>query len=144
MTMTEVIAGGGIALAGTVVTQVSAFLIGHHATKSTREDAATERKRKCLTELCDAAKAYRSELAAEAARSQTATAPTSEEQRAMRVARMDYEAMVHRVEPHITEAFRAWAHKAQEWALGNEGSTSENPLWDHCMKTSGGKLREYD
>lgn len=57
---------------------------------------------------------------------------------------MDYEALAHRVEPFITEAFAEWADVAQRWALGDEGSIREITLWNHCMKTSGSALRSYE
>lgn len=140
----DTVLGGALVLVGTVLVQVMESRRTQELRRDARQDASNDRRRTVLEDFCETAKTYRSALATQQDLANSGTEPPDTTRRDLREARMDYQALLYRVDPRLIEAFTAWEKGAISWANGDGSITQENTLWKNCMKLSGHRLRELD
>lgn len=137
----DVVLGGGITLTGTVVTQCVVVWLARGERNESRRAAAEQYDRAALESVQEAAKAYRNALVAYG-RELTATNNTTEAtERALQTARMDYQALVHRLDPAVVAQLAQWEQVAVRWSQGDGSAAAEDAEWNAAMKACGAAVR---
>lgn len=140
MSAGDVILGGGITLVGTVVTQWAVLQVAGSTRREARKVAAAQYERDSLERVQEAAKTYRTALVAYNSEL-VATGSTSSTEQALKQARMDYQALVHRVDPAVVQRLASWEPVAVNWSGGIGSAAAEEVAWNDAMTTCGAAMR---
>ncbi|MBO1767061.1 hypothetical protein [Allobranchiibius sp. GilTou38] len=140
MSMWDVVVGGGLTLAGTVVTQTVAARIATKSRRAERRAASDEYDRTAIALVQDAAKDYRSALV----RYNTPVIsgevdPDAESE--LKAARMGFQAVLHRAPPKVVARLERWLAVALKWSQEEQSAETEAATWDAAMKACGAAVR---
>ena len=141
MSVLDLVVGGGIVLTGTVVTQWVAAWIPRSQRREARKIAAAEYEQRCLTELQHAAREYRTGLHAYHEELDASPSVTTATDRQLRHARMNYQALLHRVHPEVVKLSERWEAIAIDWLQGEGSEARENTAWNAVMRECGQRQR---
>lgn len=138
----DVLLGGGVTLAGTVITQWAAVHLAKGDRKDARRVASEQYDRVALEAVQDAVKAYRTSLASYNSELSETGATRSDTEGGLQRARMDYQALVHRVPPDVVAKLTTWETSATAWSQGEGGASAEAGHWNDAMRACGNAVRE--
>lgn len=138
----DVLLGGGLTLAGTVITQWAAVHLAKGDRRDSRQIASEQYDRIALEAVQDAVKVYRTSLVAYNRELGETGATGSETEANLQKARMNYEALVHRVPPHVVSKLERWEASATAWSHGEGGASTEIQEWNDAMRACGSAVRQ--
>jgi len=137
----DVVLGGGVTLAGTVLTQVVAVRVARGQRTEARRLASANYDRIALEQVQEAAKIYRTVLVAYNNELRSTSSTTGATELSLQQSRMDYQALVHRVDSAVVQRLGQWESVAVSWSQGEGSAAAEEAEWNGAMALCGQVLR---
>lgn len=141
MSTWDIVLGGAITLAGTLVTQGAGFMVAKGQRVETRRVVANQFRREALDKLQDAAKSYRVALVGYNDELEATGSTSTVTEAGLRAARMDFQALVHRVDDEVSLRLTTWEKSAVDWSQGAGSAALEEARWTEAMVRCGSSLK---